>query len=152
MYTGLLHLHSFGRWVVLILLLVAIFRSAAAGNRPFNKGDRTTGLLLTIFADIMFLVGVVLWFIGSWGYKNITNSGMQEVMGNDVSRFFAVEHTIGMLIAIVLLHIGKAQSKKNIPDRAKHKRTFIFYLIALLIILVSIPWPIREVGAGRGWF
>mgnify|MGYP003575067789 CR=1 FL=1 len=152
MYTGLLHLHSFGRWVVLILLLVAIFRSATAGNRPFDKGDRTTGLLLTIFADIMFLVGVVLWFIGTWGYKNISNRGMGEVMGDNVARFFAVEHTIGMLIAIVLLHIGKAQSKKNIADSAKHKRTFIFYLIALLIILVSIPWPIREVGAGRGWF
>lgn len=153
MYTGLLHLHSFGRWIVLLLLLVAIFRSATAGNRPFNKGDRTTGLLLTIFADLMLLVGVVLWFISDRvGYVQVSNRGMGEVMGDPLARFFAVEHTIGMLIAIVLLHIGKAQSKKNIPDRAKHKRTFIFYLIALLIILVSIPWPIREIGVGRGWF
>ncbi|ANE50300.1 hypothetical protein [Flavisolibacter tropicus] len=152
MYTGLLHLHSFGRWIVLILLLVAIFKSATAGNRPFEKSDRTVGLLLTIFADIMLLVGIALWFMGAWGYQNISNRGMGEVMGDPVSRFFAVEHTIGMLVAIVLLHIGKAQSKKSIPDSAKHKRTFIFYLIALLIVLASIPWPIREIGAGRGWF
>jgi hypothetical protein len=57
-----------------------------------------------------------------------------------------------MLIAIILIHIGKMQSKRNITDRAKHKRTFIFYLVALLVILASIPWPFREVGADRGWF
>jgi uncharacterized membrane protein YphA (DoxX/SURF4 family) len=153
MYTGLLHLHSFGRWIVLILLLVAIFRSATAGNRPFEKGDRTTGLLLTIFTDIMLLVGVVLYFISPRaGYVQVSNRGMGEVMGDAMARFFAVEHLVGMLIAVVLIHIGKAQSKKNITDRAKHKRTFIFYLIALLIVIASIPWPIREIGAGRGWF
>jgi uncharacterized membrane protein len=152
MYTGLLHLHSFGRWIILVLLLVAIFRSATAGNRPFEKGDRTTGLLLTIFTDIQLLVGIYLWAVGPWGYKNISANGMGGVMSESTQRFFAVEHLAGMLIALVLIHIGKAQSKKNISDRAKHKRTFIFYLIALLIILASIPWPIREVGAGRGWF
>ena len=152
-YTGLLHLHSFGRWIILVLLLVAIFRSATAGNRNFNATDRRNGLLLTIFADIMLLVGIYQWYAGTWGYKQIEAAGsMGEVMKNATARFFAVEHLIGMFIAIVLIHIGKAQSKKNIPDRAKHKRTFIFYLLALLIILVSIPWPFREIDEGRGWF
>lgn len=152
-YTGLLHLHSFGRWIILILLLVAIFRSATAGNRSFTPGDRRTGTLLTIFADLMFLVGIYQWYAGNWGYKQIQNlGGVGEVMKNSTARFFAVEHLIGMLIAIILIHIGKAQSKRNITDAAKHKRTFIFYLVALLVILASIPWPFREVGAGRGWF
>jgi hypothetical protein len=53
---------------------------------------------------------------------------------------------------VVLMHIGKAQGKKQLSDRAKHRRTMIFYLLALLIILASIPWPFREVGAGRGWY
>ncbi len=152
-YTGLLHLHSFGRWVILILLLIAIFRSATAGNRFFTSGDRRNGLLLTIVADIMLLVGAYQWYAGNWGYKQIENfGGMGEVMKNDTARFFAMEHLIGMVIAIALIHVGKAQAKKNITDKAKHKRTFIFYLLALLIILVSIPWPFREVGADRGWF
>jgi len=152
-YTGLLHLHSFGRWVILILLLVAIFRSATAGNRPFTSGDRRNGTLLTIFADIMLLIGAYQWYAGNWGYKQIKDlGGVGEVMKNSTARFFAVEHLIGMLIAIILIHVGKMQSKRNITDRAKHKRTFIFYLVALLVILASIPWPFREVGAGRGWF
>lgn len=99
----------------------------------------------------MLLIGIYLWFAGPNGYQLIENNGMSGVMKNSYSRFFAVEHQIGMLIAIILLHIGKAQSKKDLADRAKHRRSFIFYFLALLIILASIPWPFREIGEGRGW-
>jgi uncharacterized membrane protein len=152
LYNVLLHLHSVGRWIVLILLIIAIFNSMVAGKRPFIRTDARTGLILTIFADIMLLVGIALWFRGPWGYQTIQDKGMGEVMKDPTARFYAVEHTIGMLIAVVLMHIGKAQGKKQLSDRAKHRRTMIFYLLALLIILASIPWPFREVGAGRGWY
>jgi hypothetical protein len=153
MYEILVHLHSIGRWIVLVLLLVAIFKSATASSRPFVKSDNTIGLLLTIFSDLMLLIGLILWFISpNWGYHSIAASGMGEVMKNSASRFFAVEHNIGMIIAIALIHVGKAQGKKAIPDQTKHRRMAIFYVIALLIILISIPWPFRVAGAGRGWF
>ena len=77
---------------------------------------------------------------------------MGEVMKNPTDRFFAVEHLAGMLIAIILMHIGKALGKKDLPHRTKHRRTALFYVLALLIILASIPWPFREIGADRGWF
>jgi hypothetical protein len=150
LYTAMLHLHSFGRWIVLLLLVIAIFRSLSAGNDNFTRRDQRIGLLLTIFADIMLLVGLYLYFAGPWGYQQIQNNGMDGAMKNPVSRFFAMEHLIGMLIAIVLMHIGKAQGKKDLPHRTKHRRTATFYIIALLAILVSIPWPFRF--ADRGWF
>lgn len=153
MYTGMLHLHSFGRWVVLILILVAIFKHLSAGNRPFDRADSKLNLFLTIAADVMLLIGIYLFFASDRaGYVFIENAGMGEVMKDRILRFFAVEHQIGMILGIALIHIGKAQAKKSIPDAAKHRRTAIFYIIALLVILVSIPWPFREVGAGRGWF
>lgn len=152
LYNFLLHLHSIGRWIVLVLLIIAIFNSMVAGKRPFIRTDARTGLILTIFADLMLLVGLVLWFVGPWGYTLIQQKGMGGVMSNPVERFFVMEHNVGMLIAIVLMHIGKAQGKKAISDRAKHRRTMIFYGLALLIILASIPWPFREVGMGRGWY
>ena len=151
LYNGLVQVHSIGRWILLLLLLVAVFKSATAGNRPFTSGDRKTGLFLTITADLMLLIGLYLWFAGPWGYQLIETKGMSEVMKDPYNRFYAVEHQIGMLIAIILLHIGKAQSKKNLTDRAIHRRTFIFYFLSLLIILASIPWPFREIGEGRGW-
>ena len=77
---------------------------------------------------------------------------MSAVMKDPGLRFFAVEHLAGMLIAIILIHIGKTQGKKPIGDKAKHRRTMIFYLVALLIILASIPWPFRDLFATRGWY
>ncbi len=152
-YNLLVMAHSIGRWIVLLLLLIAIFKSIGAGDKPFTAGHARTGLLLTIFADLMLLIGLYLWFAGAWGYQSIQNKGgVGEVMKDPVSRFYAVEHFAGMLIAIILLHVGKAQSKKNRPDRVKHRRTVIFYILALLIILISIPWPFRLAGEGRGWF
>jgi hypothetical protein len=151
-YNILVTAHSVGRWIVLLLLLVAIFKSMGAGNRPFTTGHAKTGLFLTIFADIMLLIGIYLWIAGPWGYEQIqAKGGVGEVMKDPVARFYAVEHLAGMLIAVILLHVGKAQSKKNMPDRVKHRRTVIFYVLALLIILVSIPWPFRVAGEGRGW-
>lgn len=146
LYNFLLHLHSIGRWIVLILLIIAIFNSMVAGKRPFIRTDARTGLILTIFADLMLLVGLVLWFLGPKGYALIQQSGMAAIMRDPVQRFFVMEHNVGMLIAIILMHIGKAQGKKAISDRAKHRRTMIFYLLALLIILASIPWPFRALG------
>lgn len=151
LYNALVHVHSVGRWIVLILLVIAIFNSLVAGNRPFIKSDNRTGLFLTIFADLMLLIGIALWFLGPKGYAQVSgNANMGDVMANAPVRFYAVEHLVGMLIAIVLLHIGKAQAKKPIGDRAKHRRTVIFYSLALLIILVMIPWPFRIAGAH--WF
>ena len=153
LYTVLLHLHSIGRWIVLILLLIAIFNSAVAGNRPFIKSDNRTGLLVTIFADLMLLIGIALWFMSPrWGYTTIQARGMADVMSDATARFYVIEHLTGMLIAIILLHIGKAQAKKPIGDKAKHRRTVIYYTIGLLLILLSIPWPFRSVAAGSGWF
>jgi len=153
LYQVMLHAHSVGRWIVLLLLLFAIFNSLIAGNRPFIKSDNRLGLLLTIFADLMLLVGIYLYFVGDRGYKLIEQAGgFGAVMKNAALCFNVVEHLAGMLIAIILIHIGKAQARKPIGDKAKHKRTMIFYFLALLIILISIPWPFREIGMGRGWY
>jgi hypothetical protein len=152
MYSFFLHLHSILRWVVLILLLVAIFNSLVAGERPFIRTDARTGSVLVIFADLMFLIGLVIWYFGSNGYNWIQSMGISEVMKNDHARFFAIEHPTGMLLAIILLHIGKAQGRKAIGDRAKHRRTLLFYFLALLVILISIPWPFRQIGAGSHWY
>ncbi len=138
---------------MLLLLIVAIVRSATAGNRNFTGQDKKIGLFLMIITDLMLLIGLILYFAGNWGTKVIESSGgMGEVMKNPTARFFSVEHLVGMLIAIVLIHIGKAQGKKNASHKTRHRRTFIYYLLALIIMIASIPWPIREIGEGRGWF
>jgi hypothetical protein len=153
-YTVMLHAHSVGRWIVLLLLLFAIINSLLAGKRPFIKSDNRLGLLLTISADLMLLIGIYLYFASDRaGYAIIRSAeSMGALMRNPTARFFAVEHMVGMLIAIVLIHIGKAQARKPIGDKAKHRRTMIFYFIALLIILITIPWPFRAIVPWSGWY
>ncbi len=151
-YTFMLHLHSVGRWAMLILLLIALFNSLTAGQKLYTKADAKKSLCLMIVSDLMLLIGLYLWFVGPWGLSQIQDAGMGVVMKNNTMRFFAVEHLTAMIIAIALIHVGKAQGKKDMPDKKKHTRTVIFYAIALVVILASIPWPFREIGAGRGWY
>jgi hypothetical protein len=152
MYNGLLLLHSFLRWVILVLAIVSIYKSylGMRGGRLFSASDKKVGLFLMIAAHTTLLVGLYLWFFGPFGLMNIQNLGFGEVMKNRIARYYAVEHTTGMLIAIVLITIGRGASKKNIPDAAKFKRTFWFVLVALIIILATVPWPFRA-GIGRPW-
>jgi phosphotransferase system glucose/maltose/N-acetylglucosamine-specific IIC component len=151
MYTGLLHLHSVLRWVILILLLIAVYKSIADRNKAFTPGHRKTALILLICCDIMLLLGIYQWVAGTKGLESIQTNGMAVVMKNPTLRFFAVEHLVAMIIAIALVHIGYSYAKKNIPDTVKHKRTLLFFGLALIIIIISIPWPFRVVGEGRHW-
>ena len=154
MYTGLVHLHNFLRWVVLLLLVVAIFRhlSGMSGRKAFTKGDRKVGTWLMIVANVQFVLGLIQWFVGDWGYKLVQSAGgMGAVMKNSATRFWVVEHPVGMIIAIALISIGRGVAKKNIPDANKHKRAFWLFLIALIVIIVSVPWPGR-LGVARPLF
>ncbi len=151
MYTGLLHLHSVLRWLILIFLLYNIYIHRVDIMKPFTVKHRKAGLLLMICCDLMLLIGLYQWIAGPLGLKAIKANGFSTIMKNAHARFFAVEHIFAMIIAIVLVHIGYAYSKKNLPDPAKHKRMLILFSLALLVILIAVPWPFRSVGAGRTW-
>jgi len=139
MLTGLTHMHSLLRWVILILLIYTLIRSFLGKAGKEAK-------FLTITSHIMLLIGLAQWFLGSWGLKLIQNVGMGEVMKNASQRFFAVEHTFTMIIAIALITVGGVSVRKG-KSNAKW-----FYLIALILILMRIPWPFMEAGIARGWF
>ena len=147
------HMHSSLRWAVLAVLLYALFRAIQGlqNNRPFGEDDRRAGLFTTIVCDLQLLLGLALYFLGPMGLKNIQDSGMATVMQNPLARFFAVEHISMMLLAIILIHVGSARSKRGATDAAKHKAALIFYGIGLLLILASIPWPFMAKFNHLGW-
>jgi hypothetical protein len=141
LYTSLLHTHNLFRWLVLIVLVLAVIFAFTGwfGNKKWEKRDNLTGLLLTIFIDIQLLVGLVLYFFASPLTKAaLANFG--AAMKNSELRFYAVEHILLMLIALVLVHIGRSKSKKAKVPFHKHRISAIFFSIALILILVAIPW------------
>lgn len=153
MYNGLLHLHNLMRWVIIILLLVAIIKhyKGMSGARAYSGSDRKVDLFLMISAHITLLIGLYQWFAGALGLQNLQSKGFGEVMKNAPERFFAVEHLIGMILAIVFITIGRAKGKPANAAGAEHKKALGWFLAALVLIFLLVPWPFRE-GIARAWF
>ncbi len=147
MYQMLVYLHNLLRWVILLLAIVAIIKaySGMMKRKLFSRSDKQIGLFLMISAHITLLIGLYQWIAGPLGLQSILHSGMAVVMKDRGLRYWTVEHFASMLIAITLITIGRGISRKNLSDKLKYKKTFWYYLTAVLIILVTAPWPIREV-------
>jgi len=126
--------HSWFRYVVFILVLLAIVQSLLGwlGKKPYTEGNRKINLFALISAHTQLLIGIVLYFLS----PNVQfNSG---TMKNDTTRYFTVEHWFMMVIAIVLITIGHAKSKRIVLPEGKHKTIAVFYIIAFVIIVGAI--------------
>ena len=55
-----------------------------------------------------------------------------------------MEHASMMILAWILVHVGRVAVKKAGSDAAKHKKMLLFFGLAFVLILASIPWPSRE--------
>jgi len=144
MYNGLVHAHSGLRWVVLILLLASVVNAATKRNpsSTYTAGDNKLYLFTLVSTHIQLVLGLILYFIS----PKVDFSLISEKL----YRFYTVEHLTGMIIAIALITVGRARSRRAENAAAKHRSIFIFFGLGLLLILVSIPWPFRIPGAG--WF
>ncbi|MCB0628701.1 MAG: cytochrome B [Saprospiraceae bacterium] len=146
MYEILKHAHSGLRWIVLILLVVAIVTAwqNTSKKETYEPKEQRLALFTLIVSHLQLLLGLVLFFISPM--VQFTS----ETMGNAVMRFFTVEHTTGMALAIALITIGYSRAKRQAPSAKGFKTLATFYALGLLLILISIPWPFR--GLGAGWF
>jgi hypothetical protein len=142
MYGTVLLLHSLLRWLVLIAGILAAARgfSGWRSRRPWTLPDERAGFWFTMTLDLQFLLGLLLYGVLS----PITAGAFQDfggAMKDSVARFWAVEHAFGMIVAITLAHIGRSRIHKTGNDGKRHKLAAIFFTIALVVILASIPWP-----------
>jgi len=151
MYGPLLTLHSLIRWVVLIVLVLAAFQAWQGwkGQKPWSDTHKKLSLFGMIAVDVQLLLGLVL-FLTSPIIKGAM-SNMKAAMKNRGIRFFLVEHTFLMLVAVVLVHIGFAKAKRLEDDNQRHKAVAIYFTAALVAILLAIPWPFIAKIA-RPWF
>ena len=144
MYPGLVHAHSGLRWVALVLLVAAVVVAVGKwqGKSGYTDGNRKLYLFTLIAVHTQLIIGLILYFIS----PKVNFSQMSD----KIYRFYTVEHTTGMLIAIVLITIGYSRSKRASNPIQKQRLVGIFYGLGLLLILASIPWPFRILGAG--WY
>jgi hypothetical protein len=136
----LVHAHSGLRYVVLALLIAAIFTAYSKWQNS-DAGDSKVYLFAFISTHVQLLLGLLLLVMSPK-----VNFSM---ISDKLYRFFSIEHGFMMLIAIILITVGRIRSKK-LAGAEKHRTVLFFYTMSLIIILAAIPWPFR--GLGAGWF
>jgi uncharacterized membrane protein SirB2 len=134
------YLHSGLRYIVLLLLLLAIIRAWAdwLGKKPYSEGNRKLNLFAMISVHTQLLVGLVLYFLSPFVQFS------SETMKQHDTRYWTVEHLTGMLIAIILITIGHSKSKKASLPESKHKNIAIFYTLAVVVVVAVLAF------SGRG--
>lgn len=146
MYEILVRSHSGLRWVALILLLVAIFNAVASKSKGhYLKKDKMINLFAMVFLHVQLLLGLILYFISP---KVVFVEGWMKV---SQARFFGLEHILIMILAIVLVTIGRKKAEKESNAAKKHGKIALWYFIGLVLIFASIPWPFRNLGVTT-WF
>jgi hypothetical protein len=142
MHTATLFLHSWLRWVVIVLGLLAVVRALAgrSGGRAWSPSDASAGRLYTITLDVQVLLGLLLYFVFS-NLLGVAREDMGRAMATPTIRFWLVEHLTGMLVALALAHIGTARVRKATTDAARFGRAALFYGLSLIAVLLASPWP-----------
>jgi hypothetical protein len=145
LYGLVLLIHSWLRWAVLLAGLVAAARGIAGwrGGRPWTLSDDRAGWWFLTSLDVQMLLGLLLYF----GLSPITSAALGDfgaAMSNSGLRFWAVEHVFGMIVGIALAHIGRARIRRagqQGNDPRRHRLAAVFFTLALIAIIASIPWP-----------
>lgn len=151
MYDYLIVIHSYFRWVVLLLMVGVVVRAASGwvSARQWQALDGRLGLGMMISVDLQLVVGLLLY--GVWSpVARLALSDVGAAMKVAELRFWAVEHTSLMLLGVALVHVGRIAARRAANHRVRHRRLCLWISAALIALLAGIPWPFL-VGIARPW-
>lgn len=151
MYSTLITLHSIFRWFVLISLLISIYRAwkGMTSGSVFSRTDNAVRHWTATISHVQLIIGMILYFqspIVDYFLKNF-----RIAVTSIEFTFFGMIHSLLMLLAVVVITFGSALAKRKITDREKFRTMFYWFSIALIIILIAIPWPFSPL-ANRPYF
>ena len=145
MYSTVLTIHSWIRWIALVAAVgttLAALRGKVEGSSSLT--DRW-GMIAITALDTQLLLGLLLYFVVSPNMKAILDS-FGAAMKDPGLRFWAVEHMVSMFAAIALAHVGRVLARKAPTPAAKRTRVLICFGLATILIVVGMPWPGRPGG------
>jgi hypothetical protein len=147
MYSTVLLLHSYWRWVVLFVAGATLVHALLGYRSGWAFAGRARGLQRAFVGTLylQLLLGLLLYVFLS-PYTRSAFADLGQVMKNPHYRFWTVEHGPVELLAIVVAHVGKLRVDRAPNDRRRHKRAIIYAAIVLGLMLIAIPWPGLDVG------
>jgi hypothetical protein len=150
----LVHVHSILRWLIVVLGVLVLVNSffGMRSKGLFTKTDNNLSKYLMASTHIMLVIGLIQYFLGNKGFAYIKEYGMKGIMASKALRFHGIEHITTMLIAIILITLGRIIGRRKTEGNQAHKTIFWFTLVAFLLILVRTPWPWMQGGVAGGWY
>lgn len=116
--------HSYVRWLVLVVVVIAIMKFAWGWlrNSEFKGVDRVLTIAFSLFIDIQAVLGLVYFF-----WTGFNSDGFPR---------FRFEHGFAMLLALVCLHLPLFW--KNVEDKTRFRNSLIAVLASFLLIFFGI--------------
>src|SRR5262245_15628662 len=140
MYSFVLLLHSWIRWIALLAGVGALAALTKRDASSAARADRLS-LVLLISLDLQMMLGLLLYFVVSpLTTEALKNFGAS--MQNPPARFFIVDHVVLMFGAVIAVHVGRVLARKAGADAAaKRTRLLLCVGLAVVAMLGGIPWP-----------
>lgn len=145
MYATVLALHSWIRWIALVAGVGATLGVLRDKARFSDSLADRWGMALMMALDIQMLLGLMLYLAISPNMQAILNH-FRDSMTFPASRFWAVEHISSMMLAVILVHLGRVLARNAATPAAKRMRLLICFGLATTLMIVGMPWPGRPGG------
>ncbi len=142
MYQPVLLLHSWARWAVLAFAAVALYRAFTGwqAQREWNAADKRWATFFVHTMSLQLVLGLLLYgFLSPAAQAAFANMG--AAMRDRTLRFWGVEHMVTMIIAVGLAHAGFSMARRAAPAPRSHRVAAIAFSLALVVLLLGIPWP-----------
>lgn len=134
MFPIVLTVHSWLRWVILLVALLALAKHIAGLVRG-SAYDALSARLLTAFSglmDLQALIGLVTLIVG-WRAFSAAGFPMNQV-----------EHLSTMLLAAIVAHLPARWKER--PDTVRYRNGLIVVIAALVLIVLGV-----SVLVGNRW-
>ena len=143
-YQLLLLIHTWLRWGVVISAALVVAIAATRRRAGWNRTGDAAVLACLGISVAEFATGFILYvFLTSWLSALVAFPA--QVVGSRGLRFWAIEHTAAAVGSLALIWWGR-QRVLAAPQDQKGRAALLWFGLALVLILISIPWPLYKFG------
>jgi H+/Cl- antiporter ClcA len=123
-------------------MLIVVTVSSLLGwlnKKEYSSTHDKLSLFLLIGAHLQLVIGLVLYFLSPF-----VKFG-SETMKVAETRYWTVEHSLMMIVAIALITVARITSKKRGDTFERHKPMLLLNSLALVVILAAIVMSKRGI-------
>jgi|GEM_PF-5159919 len=140
MYEVALVIFKVVQWGLLIVLGTATFNaSRALLKNSLVRQNRFLGKA-AFYVALMKLVSGLGVFLSSNTLSRQGGFTLEKILQSPELRFFGIENTLGMLVAMIFIYLGVTQTRKTTTVVASHRWAVSCFMLASIIVLVIMLW------------